>query len=49
MLFKSGHCGIALRLSSREFHSLMADGIQDFYEIPVRLRVTDIFILFLKG
>ena len=44
---KSGHCGTVLRLSSREFHSLMTDEIHDFYEILVRLRVTDIFLLFL--
>ena len=46
MLFflKVGNSGISLRLSSREFHSLMADGIQDFYEILVRLRGTGIFL-----
>ena len=35
--------------SSIEFHSLIDDGIQDFCEILVRLKVTDIFLLFLNG
>ena len=38
-----------VKLSSREFHSLMGDGMQDCCEILVRLRGTDIFLLFLKG
>ena len=50
MLFlKVGNVDIFLRLSSREFHSLMDDGLQDFCEILVRFRVTDILLLFLKG
>ena len=32
---KVGNVGLFLRLSSREFHSLMADGIQYFCEILV--------------
>ena len=40
---------IFFKLSSREFHSLMADGIQDFCEIRVQLRGTDMFPLFLNG
>ena len=48
MLFKSGQCWYILRLSSREFHSLMDDGIQYFCEILVRLRGTDILLLVLK-
>ena len=38
-----------LKLSSRKFHSLMGDGIQDFCEMLVRFRGTDILLLFLKG
>ena len=49
MLLKVGNVDIFLKLSSREFHSPMADGIQDFCEILVRLRGTDIFLLFFKG
>ena len=37
------------KLSSREFHSLIDDGIQDFCETLVRLRGTDIVLLYLKG
>ena len=33
---KVGNVDISFKLSSREFHSLMADGIQDFCEILVR-------------
>ena len=40
---------IFLKLSSREFHSLMVDGIQDFCEILVRLRDKHMFQLFLNG
>ena len=36
-LLKVGNVDIFFKLSSREFHSLIADGIQDFCEIPVRL------------
>ena len=46
---KVGNVDIFLKLSSREFHSLMDDGIQDFFEVLVRFRGTDIFLLFLKG
>ena len=35
--------------SSREFQSLMEEGIHDFCEILVLLKGTDIFLLFLKG
>ena len=35
--------------SSREFQSLMEEGIHDFCEILVLLKGTDIFILFLRG
>ena len=45
---KVGNVGTILKLSSRQFHSLMADGIQDLCEILVRLRGTDIFLLRLK-
>ena len=44
-----GKGDIYFKLSSKEFHSLMADGIQDFCEILVRLRGTDMFLLFLNG
>ena len=48
-VFKVGNVDIFFKLSSREFRSLMADGIHDFCEILVRLRGTDMFLLFLKG
>ena len=35
--------------SSREFHSLMEEGIHDFCEILVLLKGSDIFLLFLRG
>ena len=38
---KVGNVDISFKLLPREFHSLMADGIHDFYEILVRLRGTD--------
>ena len=47
--FKAGNVDIFLKLSSREFQSLMDDGVQDFCEILVRFRGTDIFLLILKG
>ena len=40
---KVGNVDISFKLSSREFHSLMADGIHDFCEILARLRGTDMF------
>ena len=46
---KVGNVDISFKLSPREFHSLMADGIQDFCEILVRLRGTYMFLLFLNG
>ena len=46
---KVGNVDISFKLSSREFHSLMADGIHDICEILVRLRGTDMFLLFLNG
>ena len=46
---KVDNVDIFLKLSSREFHSLMDDEIQDFCEILVRFRGTDILLLFLKG
>ena len=46
---KMGNIDIFLKLSTREFHSLMDDGIQDFCEILVRFRGTDILLLLLKG
>ena len=46
---KVGNVDKFLKLYSREFHSLMDDGIQDFCEILVRVRGTDILLLFLKG
>ena len=46
---KVGNVDISFKLSSSEFHSLMADGIHDFCEILVRLRGTDMFLLFLNG
>ena len=46
---KVGNVDIFLKLHSREFHSLMDDRIQDFCEILVRFRGTDILILFLNG
>ena len=46
---KVGNVDIFFKLSSREFHSLMADGIHNFCEILVRLRGTDMFLLFLNG
>ena len=45
----SDNVDISFKLSSREFHSLMTDGIQDFCEILVRLRGTDTFLSFLNG
>ena len=38
-----------VQLYLRESHSLMNDGMQHFCDILVRLRGTDIFMLFLKG
>ena len=38
-----------VQLSIRESHSLMDDEMQHFSDILVRLRGTDIFLLFLKG
>ena len=35
--------------SSREFHSLMDDGIHDFCEIQVLFKGNKIFLLFLRG
>ena len=35
MFFKVGNVDIFFKLSSREIHSLMADGIHDFCEILV--------------
>ena len=35
--------------SSREFHSVMEEGIHDFCEILVLLKGTDTFLLFLRG
>ena len=46
---KVGNVDIFLRLSSRQFQSLKADGIQDFCKILVQLRGTGVFLLFLKG
>ena len=46
---KVDNVDIFLKLSSREFHSLMDDGIQDFCKILVRFRGTDILLLFLNG
>ena len=46
---KVANVDILLKLSSGEFHSLIIDGIQDFYEILVRFRDIYLFILFLKG
>ena len=46
---KVGNSDISFKLSSSELHSLMADGIHDFCEILVRLRGTDMFLLFLNG
>ena len=45
---KVGNVHIFLKLSSREFHSLMDDGIHHFCEILVQFRGTDILLLFLK-
>ena len=45
---KVGNVNIFLKLSSREFHSLMDDGIQYFCEILVQFIGTDILLLFLK-
>ena len=39
-----GNVDIFFKLSSREFHSLMYNGVQDFCEILVQLRGTDIFL-----
>ena len=44
---KVGNVDVSFKLS-REFHSLMADGIHDFCEILVRVRGTDMFLLFLN-
>ena len=49
MLFKGWHVDISFKLSSREFHSLMADAIHNFCEILVLLRGTDMFLLFLRS
>ena len=38
-----------LKSSSKDFHSLMEEGIHDFCEILVILKGTDIFLLFLRG
>ena len=46
---KVSNVDIFLKLSSRQFHSLMDDGIRDFCEILFRFRGTDILQLFLKG
>ena len=46
---KVGNVDISFKLTSREFHSLIADGIHDFCEILVRLRGTDMFLLFSMG
>ena len=46
---KVGNVDIFFKLPSREFHSLMADGIQDFCKILVCLRGTDMFLLFFNG
>ena len=35
--------------SSREFHSLMEEGIHELCEILVLLKGTDTFLLFLRG
>ena len=35
--------------SSREFHSLVEEGIHDFCKVLVLLKGTDIFLLFLRG
>ena len=48
-VIKVGNVDIYFKLLSIKFHSLMADGIQDFCEILVRLRGTDMFLLFLNG
>ena len=40
---------IDFKSSSRELHSLMEEGIHVFCEILVLLKVTDIFLLFLRG
>ena len=44
-----GNVDIFLMVSLRKFHSLMDDGIQDFCDILVRFRGTNILLLFLKG
>ena len=46
---KMDNVDISINLSSREIHSLMADGIQYFCEILVRFRGTDMAPLFLNG
>ena len=37
------------KLSSKQFHSLIEDGIHDFCEIQVLFKGTEIFLLFLRG
>ena len=37
MIFQVDDEDESFKSSAREFHSLMDDGIQDFYEIPIRL------------
>ena len=43
---KFGNVDIFLRLSSREFHSQMANGIHDFCEILVRFRGLEVQVYF---
>ena len=49
MFLKAGNVDISFKLSLRDFQCLMADGIQDFCEILIQLRGTDMFLLFLNG
>ena len=46
---KVGNVDISFKLSSRDFNSLMADGIHDFCEILVRLKVQICFYCFSMG
>ena len=49
MFFKVCNVGRFFKSSSREFHSLMEEGIHDFCDVLVPLKGTDIFLLFLRG
>ena len=49
MFLKVCNVGRFFESSSREFLSLMEEGIHDFCEILVLLKSTDIFLLFLRG